>query len=309
MNPTVKDPKQVFIIGCGDIGRRVALQWQQRAVPVHGLARSESSAQAMRAAGITPLRADLDLAESLAGLTLPPHSLLYYFAPPPDTDQADPRMGRFITALRAASSPPSPGSLPQRMVLISTSGVYGDHQGRQVNEDTPPDPQVDRARRRFDAEQQLRNFGRAQQLDVVVLRVGGIYGPDRLPEKRLRQRVPMVYEDEAPQTNRIHADDLAQVCVAAAQRGRADAVYNVSDGNDSNMTEYFNAVADHLGVPRPPLISMQEAERTLSAGMVSYLKESRRMDNRRMLRELGVTLRYPDLATGLKGIEPNSRLD
>jgi len=302
MNPTVKDPKQVVIIGCGDIGRRVARDWLQRGLPVHGLARSETCAEAMWAAGITPQHADLDLAESLAGLVLAPHTLLYYFAPPPGTGKMDPRMSRFIAALSAAAVPSSDSHLPERVVLISTSGVYGDHQGGHVNEDTPPNPQVDRARRRLDAEQQLRAFGVERQVPVVVLRVGGIYGPDRLPIKRLQQRVPMVHEHLSPQTNRIHADDLAQVCVAAAQRGRSGAIYNVSDGTHSNMTEYFTAVADHLGLPQPPLVEWSEAERTLSAGMMSYLKESRHMDNQRMLRELGVQLRYPNLAAGLKSI-------
>jgi len=133
----------------------------------------------------------------------------------------------------------------------------------------------------------------------VILRVGGIYGPGRLPIKRIREQVPMVHEALAPRTNRIHADDLANICVAAALRGRADTIYNVSDGNESNMTEYFNTVADFLGLPRPPLIDMAAAHQTLSEGMLSYLGESRRMDTTRMREELGVALLYPDLGSGL----------
>jgi nucleoside-diphosphate-sugar epimerase len=201
-------------------------------------------------------------------------------------------MAHFLAAI-------DPAHLPARIVYISTSGVYGDRGGEWVNEDTPPNPQVNRARRRYDAEQQLRRFGREHNVAVVILRVGGIYGPGRLPRKRLEDRVPIIHEHLAPSTNRIHADDLAQICVAAAQRGRVDTVYNVSDGTDSNMTEYFNIVADYLKLPRPPTIDWQEAERSLSAGMLSYLKESRRMDNRRMLEELRVELQYPTLEAGL----------
>ena len=82
-------------------------------------------------------------------------------------------------------------------------------------------------------------------------------------------------------------------------RGRDDAVYNVSDGNPGNMRDYFDRVADLYQLPRAPLIGAEEARRSLSPGMLSYLAESRRLDNSRMLDELGVTLRYPDLASGL----------
>ena len=149
--------------------------------------------------------------------------------------------------------------------------------------------------RRHDAERQLNDFAASTGLDLVVLRVGGIYGPGRLPARRLRNRIPIIHEHLAPKTNRIHADDLARVCEAAARHGRPGEIYNVSDGTDSNMTEYFRLIADHLGLPRPPEIDWLEAENSLSEGMLSYLRESRRLDNRKMLRELGVTLEYPTL--------------
>ena len=289
MNPAVPDPSSVFIIGCGDIGRRVAALWQ--ALPVTGLVSSAASAEHLQQAGMTPLQANLDDPASLKDLPLA-DALVYYFAPPPATGTTDPRMQHFLAAI-------DPAHLPSRIVYISTSGVYGDRGGEVVNEDTPPNPVVDRARRRYDAEQQLRRFGQKHGIPVVILRVGGIYGPGRLPIKRLRDRVPIIHEHLAPSTNRIHADDLAQICVAAGRRGRADAVYNVSDGTQSNMTEYFNTVADFLKLPRPPTIDWEEAEQSLSAGMLSYLKESRHMDNRRMLEELGVELQYPTLEAGL----------
>jgi nucleoside-diphosphate-sugar epimerase len=139
---------------------------------------------------------------------------------------------------------------------------------------------------------------------VIVLRVGGIYGPGRLPIERLRQALPVLRPEESLPGNRIHADDLAAACVAAGERGRADAIYNVSDGQDSTMTEYFFAVADALGLPRPPTVSLAEARGRLSQVMLSYLTESRRLDNRRMREELGVVLQYPDLASGLRSCLP-----
>jgi nucleoside-diphosphate-sugar epimerase len=297
MNPAVPDPASVLIVGCGDIGRRVAARWQ--GVPVSGLVSSAASAEQLQTTGITPLQANLDDPASLKDLPVA-SALVYYFAPPPPTGTTDPRMQHFLAAI-------DPTQLPCRIVYISTSGVYGDRGGEVVNEDTPPNPQVDRARRRYDAEQQLRRFGQAQGVAVVILRVGGIYGPGRLPRKRLEDRVPIIHEHLAPSTNRIHAEDLAQICVAAARRGRADTVYNITDGTDSNMTEYFNTVADFLKLPRPPTIDWDEAERSLSAGMLSYLKESRRMDNRRMLEELGVELQYPTLEAGLAAMAEETK--
>ena len=293
MNSIEFEPESVLIVGCGDIGRRVAARWPD--VAVTGLVRTQASAEALQQAGITPWQANLDDPTSLTGLPLA-DALVYYFAPPPPTGTTDPRMQHFLAAI-------DPAQLPGRIVYISTSGVYGDRGGEVVNEDTPPNPQVDRARRRYDAEQQLRRFGQEYGVAIVILRVGGIYGPGRLPRKRLEDRVPMIHEHLAPSTNRIHAEDLAQICVAAAQRGRADTMYNVSDGTDSNMTEYFNTVADFLELPRPPTIDWEEAERSLSTGMLSYLKESRRMDNRRMLEELEVELKYPTLEAGLAAME------
>lgn len=294
MNPAVKDPPLVLIIGCGDIGQRVARLWQQRGIPVIGLARQTND---LTKAGIEPRPADLDDPASLKGLPVK-DALVYYFVPPPSRGQTDPRMGHFLTALDS-------DRLPSRIVAISTSGVYGDRQGARVDETTPPQPQTDRARRRLDAEDQLRQFGRQHHVAVIILRVGGIYGPGRLPVERLRKQVPMVPTHQAPLTNRIHADDLATVCLAAGRRGRADAIYNVSDGCHSNMTEYFNTVADFLGLPRPPVISLEQAEQTLSPGMLSYLHESRRMDNSKMIRELGVKFRYPELRQGLAAcLEP-----
>jgi nucleoside-diphosphate-sugar epimerase len=134
---------------------------------------------------------------------------------------------------------------------------------------------------------------------VVILRVPGIYGPGRLPRERLTRGLPVLREDESPWSNRVHVDDLARACLAAARRGRPGGVYNISDGHPSTMTDYFNRVADASGLPRPPQITAAEARTRMSEGMQSYLAESKRLDNRRMREELGVEPQYPDLARGL----------
>ena len=188
---------------------------------------------------------------------------------------------------------------PRRIVYISTSAVYGDCQGAWITESQAVNPATARGHRRLDAEQQLRAWCSARNTQWILLRVPGIYGPGKLPLARIRKGTPVLREEDSPFTNRIHADDLAAVCVAAMHSTQANTIYNVSDGHPSNMTDYFFSVADAAGLPRPPTVSRKESQRVLSAGMLSFLNDSRRMSNSKMLDELAVTLLYPDLGAGL----------
>jgi nucleoside-diphosphate-sugar epimerase len=150
------------------------------------------------------------------------------------------------------------------------------------------------------AEQVLEDWSQRTGVPVIILRVPGIYGPGRLPVERVRQGVPVLIPEESPYSNRIHADDLAAACVAASRRGQSGRAYNISDGHPTTMTDYFWRIADLHGLPRPPAISLAEACSVLTPAMLSFLEESKRLINRRMLDELRVKLQYPDLAQGLK---------
>ena len=191
-------------------------------------------------------------------------------------------------------------------MLLSTTAVYGDCQGKWIDESKPVNPQTDRGKRRLDAENTLREWATQHNVGYVILRVSGIYGPGRLPIERLQQGLPILREDQAPFSNRIHQDDLAMVCVVAAEKAPNGAIYNVCDGHPSTMSHYFKSVAQALGLPLPPEIDRDKAQQQLSAGMLSYLSESRRMTNEKLLRELDVTLQYPDLAAGLSDLNCNS---
>jgi nucleoside-diphosphate-sugar epimerase len=281
----------VLIVGCGDIGERVARLERSEGRAVAGLVRSEKSAQRLRSAGIQPITVDLDAPASINNLPVK-DAVVYYFAPPPGKGVTDPRMDAVISLMTASN-------LPKRIVLISTTGVYGDCHGEWVTEDRPPNPQVDRARRRLAAETTLQAWSEKSGVPIVILRVPGIYGPGYLPEERLRSGEPVLREDESPFSNRIHADDLAHVCVAAARHVHPSLLYNVSDGHPTTMTDFFFRVADMLGIPRPPAVTFEEARHRLGEGMLSYLAESKCIDNRRMREELGVELMYPDLTAGL----------
>ena len=283
------------IIGCGYIGRRLAARLQDDGVAVTGVVRSAASAGELAAQDIAAIRCDLDREDLPAGAT--GDRDLYYLAPPPGEGQRDTRMQRFLDGLAHSGQ-------PRRILYISTTGVYGDCRGEWVDESRPANPQVDRARRRWHAERLLQDWRARSGGGLVILRVAGIYGPGKLPLARLRKRVPMVAESDAPWTNRIHADDLVSACLAAMRHGVDGQAYNACDGTPGNMTDYFNRVADMAGLERPPTIGLQQARRELSAGLLSYLGESRRLSNARLLRDTGLQLRYPDLASGLPSCFP-----
>jgi len=285
----------MIIIGCGYVGCLVAQALRDHGEAVTGVVRGAKSAGELRVSGIEPLQ--LDLAhDDLEGLRCSGESV-FHFAPPPPHGVEDLAMARLIDSFDRRGH-------PRRLVYISTTGVYGDCGGAWVDEDRPAQPKAERARRRWDAEQRLRQWSRASGGELVILRVAGIYACDRLPLERIRSGAPVVASAEAPWSNRIHAEDLVVVCLAAMERAPNGALYNVCDGNPSTMTDYFLQVADAAGLPRPPEIPLAEAPGRVSAGMLSYLNESRRLSNRRMLDELGLRLRFPTLAAGLADCFP-----
>lgn len=280
----------MLIIGCGYIGQALARRYLARGDSVTGVVRTPASAEVLQRQGIRPLVLDLD--GDWPQTLETQGERIFYLAPPPEQGDTDPRVRRLVEVFAARGQ-------PARLVYMSTTGVYGDCQGDWVDETRPIQPQVPRAKRRADAEQVLGQWSRRTGSDLVILRVAGFYGPGRLPLERIRQGLPVVREDESPYSNRIHAEDLVEVCLAAMARAGSGDIYNVSDGHPTSMTDYFYRVADLAGLPRPPAISLAEAAGRLSPGMLSYMQESRRLSNRKLREDLGVELRYPTLDQGL----------
>ncbi len=284
----------LLIVGCGDVGLRVAAllrgRWRLLA-----LTSTASRHPALRAAGVVPLAGDLDRPETLARLAGLADAVLH-LAPPASSGVDDRRTASLIHAL--ARSPRL-----QRVVYGSTSGVYGDCRGAQVEETRPLAPATDRARRRVDAEARLRIFGRSAGVAVTALRIPGIYALDRAggdPRERLARGTPVLAAADDVYTNHIHADDLARACVAALCRGRPQRVVNASDDTELRMGDYFDLAADLHGLARPRRISRSEAEASLSPMQMSFLGESRRLVNRRLKEELRLVLRYPTVVEGLR---------
>jgi nucleoside-diphosphate-sugar epimerase len=259
---------------------------------VYALSRSPQSNAALRALGIIPLRGDLDQPETLAIIAGLAHDVVH-FAPPPNRGAHDTRTARLIAALAKGRS------LPQQLVYISTSGVYGDCSGELVSETRPARPQTDRALRRADAERRLRNWGARNGVRVSILRVPGIYAADRLPLARLEKGTPALKTEEDSFVNHVHADDLARIVVAALHHAHPGRMYNAADDAPQKMGDYFDLVADRFGLPRPPRIARSEATGILPENLLSFMRESRRLVNRRIKQELRFKLRYPTVADGI----------
>jgi nucleoside-diphosphate-sugar epimerase len=281
---------RILIVGCGDVGLRAARQLRGKA-RVYGLLRSPERAAELRDAGVIPVVGDLDDRRSLhrlAGLA----DAVLHFAPPPAEGERDPRTRHLLAALGAAS-------LPRSLVYVSTSGVYGDCAGAKVPESRPARPKNARARRRQEAERQLRRWAARTGVGLAILRAPGIYARDRMPEDRVRKGLPALRPEEDIYTNHIHADDLASVAIAALYRGGRNRVYNAVDDSGLKMGDWFDVVADVLGVARPPRLARAEVMAAVTPAMRSFLSESRRLTNDRLKMELRYRLKYPSVREGL----------
>ena len=289
----------MLIIGCGDVGQRVARELSPR-LKLMALTSSPEKMPALRSARITPLLGNLDQPATLrrlAGLA----TRVLHLAPPPGHNpdwRNDPRTQALMRALRLRS-------LPQSLVYGSTSGVYGDCAGAQVDETWRVNPHTPRAQRRVDAEAHVRHFGRATGTPAHVLRIPGIYATDRengTPRGRLLKGTPVLRREDDVFTSHIHADDLARACIAALWRGKPQRLSNVCDDTQLLMGDYFDLAADLYELPRPPRVARDSADEKLPPMQLSFMSESRRLSNCRMKKELKLVLRYPTVREGLCGL-------
>lgn len=291
--PSVFKRPVLLIVGCGDVGMRV-LRLLKGRYRLLALTSSPSRCEVLRAAGAVPLLGNLDdplTLSRLAGLA----DAVLHLAPPPLQGHTDPRTRHLLNALSLKGR-------VRRVVYGSTSGVYGDCGGVRFDETRAVNPTTDRARRRVDAEARVRWYGQAHGARVAILRIPGIYATDRdggHPRERLLRGTAVLRTEDDVYTNHIHADDLARACVAALMRALPQRVVHASDDTDLTMGDYFDLAADLCRLPRPPRITRDEARERLSPMQLSFMSESRRLDNRRLKRELRLKLRYPSVRDGI----------
>jgi nucleoside-diphosphate-sugar epimerase len=280
----------LLIAGFGDIAQR-ALPLLATRLPVIALVHPERIGTIPPRPGLAVEPGDLDEPASLRRFAGRASDVLHC-APPPASGTSDLRTANLLAVLASSA-------LPQCLVYISTSGVYGDCAGAWVEEARPLNPATDRARRRADAEARIAAFARSRAVRCVILRVPGIYAADRLPLERLRQGTPVLRPEDDVYTNHIHADDLAAIAVTALTRPDAEGVYNACDDTTLKMGDWFDLLADRSALPRPPRIGRSQAPGRIPPALLSFMSESRRLSNRRMKQELGVQLRYPTVFEGL----------
>jgi nucleoside-diphosphate-sugar epimerase len=301
---------RLAIVGCGDVGLRVVQQLQAQGLGssrsvgarmrVLALTSSPDRVPALRAQGITPLLGNLDAPRSLRRLAGLATRVLHLAPPPtePPSGTQDPRTQALLRALRLRSS-------PLALVYGSTSAVYGDLRGALAHESSRANPQSNRAKRRADAENAVRQWGRATGTRVALLRIPGIYAPNRVggtPRERLQKALPVLRREDDVFTNHIHADDLASASIAALFRAKTQRAYNVNDDTELLMGDYFDLAASIYRLPRPPRVTREQAKAQLSPMQMSFMNESRRMDNTRLKRELRVRLRFAHVGEGLRSV-------
>jgi nucleoside-diphosphate-sugar epimerase len=295
------------IVGAGDVAKRLTQSNVSTRATWIGLARNAQSADAQRAAQILPITADLDSRATLtraAALARAANAVLY-LAPPPNQEDSDPRLQRWLAAVarKPRTQLPKfrigPKSIKRNIkrriapcVYVSTTGVYGDQLGEWVRETSRARAGSARAKRRVAAEAILRARYQQRGARSTILRAPGIYAAERLPIERLRAGTPALLPAEDVYTNHIHADDLARAVWLAIFRGRSQRALNIVDDGEMKMGEYFDAVAAALALPRPPRLSRVLLQREVTPMLYSFMSESRRIENTRMKRELRMKLRY-----------------
>jgi nucleoside-diphosphate-sugar epimerase len=283
---------RLLVIGCGDVGMRLLPLVRDR-FRVLAVTSQPARCAELRAAGAVPVVADLDDPASLARLArLARH--IVHLAPPPSAGAKDSRSRNLAAILPEGAT----------LVYVSTTGVYGDAGGAQFDETRPVSPANARALRRVDAERVLRRWARRAHGRLSILRVPGIYAHDRLPLERLRKGTPALRDEDDVYTNHVHADDLARLIALALFRAAPLRVYHAVDDSDMKMAEYFDAVADAHGLPRPPRLPRSELAAAVSPMLLSFMSESRRLMNHRIREELGMRLRWPTVRDALAELEP-----
>lgn len=280
-----------LIFGCGYLGRVLADLLVATKQTPHCIVATETSLEKLQAKQLSATLVNFDHELTNNNDLKLSNRHVYYFIPPSQNDDQDQRIDRFLQLCQ--------NNVPRRIVYISTSGVYGDCQGEWVDENHPTQPITARAKRRLYAEQVLQDFCAHKQCELMILRVGGIYGAERLPIKRIPE-ITVIDLAEAPFSNRIHVEDLAQVCHAAMHCLTSNEIINVADGHPTSMTDYYNQIADHAGIARPSSVPLAQAAEKLSPAMYSFINESRRLSVDKMHAILKISLQMPTLEIGLK---------
>jgi nucleoside-diphosphate-sugar epimerase len=276
-----------LIVGCGYLGQRVAKLWLGDGHTVAGVVHSQSSAEALAAANIHPIIADVARPESLRDLPAA-ETLLYCVGYNPNSNSS--RWALYVDGLQNVLDAVSPDV--RRVIFISSTGVYAERNGGWVDEDSLCDPTSESGRALLAGEKVLTEHPLSSR--GIVLRLAGIYGPGRLPRKAEVASGEPLAVPTGQHVNLIHVDDAAAAVLAAEEHAQPPRTYVVADGNPADRREYLAELARQLGLPPPTFRDPFQGEAVTRRG------GDKRVSNRRMLEELQVKLRYPTYREGLK---------
>jgi nucleoside-diphosphate-sugar epimerase len=212
----------------------------------------------------------------------------------PPIEDGDPVLVQFAGTIAGAPQ-------LETIVYLSTIGVYGDHGGEWVDEETPPAPVSERSGARLAAEQQWQALGLRAGRPVAILRLAGIYGPGQNALTQMRSGRAKRIDKPGQAFNRIHVEDIAQAIEAALVQ-RADGIFNVTDDEPTPQGVPVGFAAELLGVAPPPEIPFTEAAKTMSPMALSFYGESKQVRNDKLKRALGMRLRYPTYREGLRAL-------
>ena len=289
--PTLRNTLPIVIVGYGDIARRLAERLDQH--DITAIARHAPERPAGHHGEWQAVAVDLDT-DSPRGATEQPGAIWIYLAPPAREGREDERVARWIA---------DAASIPAAILYVSTTGVYGNQHGGWVNESVPPQPSHDRGRRRLDAERRFASYAREQRIPLAVLRVTGIYACDRLPLEKIRRGTPVPAGPEAPWSNRVHAEDLADILerlVGRIESGTpVTGTFNVSDNHPTPVNVIYRQLAAHFGLPQPPEEPLDAVLAKASPMAREFLSDSRRIDASAIQQALDWQPRYPRLAAAL----------
>jgi len=282
--------KTIVIIGQGQLGHELTKRHLAADDSVISVSRT---AHKNLSRAHQHLEADLDSLEKSLPIPESIHTL-YYLAPPSTIDLSDHRMTAFLSSTNCLSI--------SHIIYISTSGVYGDSQGNWVTENSAVAPAAERAKRRLSAEQQLHDFQQAHDSSITILRCGAIYSSKTINLTRIQSnQKPVIKPEQAPYTNRIHLDDLTEVCWQAMLNPADNVeIYNVSDGQPSTTTDFAWLLSDLTGIKRSDIIDIYEANNYYSPAYMSYLLESKRLDISKLLNSLNPCFKYQNIEEGIK---------
>jgi nucleoside-diphosphate-sugar epimerase len=281
--------RHLFSFGFGYTAQALARRLAAEGWIVGGTCRTAEKAAALRGAGFRAELFDRDRPLALQALEGVTHLLA---SVPPDA-AGDP-----VLAVHGDDIAEIEGL--RWLGYLSTTGVYGDRAGGWVDETTELSPSGERGRRRVSAERAWLELWRERGVPVHTFRLAGIYGPARSPFDALRVGRAKRIDKPGQVFSRIHVEDLASVLAASIARPRPGAVYNVCDDDPVAPEAVVAHAATLLGLPAPPLVPLEAAG--LSAMARSFYDDSKRVSNRLIKDELGVTLRYPDYRAGLAAI-------